>query len=120
MRVIWSLSSRVVIVLALLLALASTSFAHRFATASDASFAEFVALGGNYADICGDINGAPSKRGPSCEACTLAQTAITVASFAQPVAVETAALDLWPFAANASLPRREIPYHALARGPPTV
>lgn len=63
------LFARLSLVLALLVALTSAGLAHRFMPAdADETLTAYLAAGGSYADICGDVD---HRAMQSCDACRL-------------------------------------------------
>lgn len=75
---IWSVqNSKLMVVFALICAMATTSFAHRFVSQSlDPALAAYVAAGGSVEDICGYTEGSSHQNVPSCEACRLVNAAV--------------------------------------------
>ena len=67
-----NLFSRLLIVCALFVALASSGFAHRMTTGPvDDSLSVFLAAGGTYQDICDETGRTGHSAGQSCDACRL-------------------------------------------------
>lgn len=88
MRVSLSLFSKLIVVVALSLALAGVSFAHRDLNARtfDPAYLAFVAAGGTAQDLCEDHAAHDTAPGPSdhrgasgCEACRLVDTLVVLA-----------------------------------------
>ena len=68
-----ALFARLTLVVALLIAMASSGLAHRFVPAqADEALTAYLAAGGSYADICGDVDHGAMQ---SCDACRLVDTA---------------------------------------------
>ena len=64
--------ARLMIAVALFVAMASSSLAHRFASGSDTeNLNAYLAAGGTYADICDDGGLGGRNAGQSCDACRL-------------------------------------------------
>lgn len=89
MRVSLSLLPKLIVVLALSLALAGTGFAHRGLTtnAANEAYLAFVAAGGTAQDLCQEHAGQDTAPGHSnhgtvggCEACRLVDTALVLAT----------------------------------------
>ncbi|MEO1640241.1 MAG: hypothetical protein AAFU41_13460 [Pseudomonadota bacterium] len=71
--------AKLLTVLAVLIALTGTGFAHRAAGPDlDDSLQDYLAAGGSLADLCLDASGNPL--GETCDACRLADTAATPCS----------------------------------------
>ncbi len=127
MRVSVSLFSKLIVVVALSLALAAVGFAHRDlnARALDPDYLAFVAAGGTAQDLCEDHAAHDTKPGSSdhrgatgCEACRLVDTLAVLAmpETAQPWQAPRIA----PFAPGAPETRTQTVAHRLAqvRAPP--
>lgn len=70
------LISRLIVVTALVLGMATSGFAHRFVTQDlDSALIDFVQAGGSLGDFCGDVGGRSRHSAQSCEACRLVDTA---------------------------------------------
>ena len=79
--------ARLMIAVALFVAMASSGLAHRFASGSDTeNLNAYLAAGGTYADICDDGGLGGHNAGQSCDACRLvmASTASIFASSSRP------------------------------------
>lgn len=64
-------------VAAICFALAATGFAHRgFAAPRDAALAQYLAIGGTFSDICGDLGEGQDASGQRCEVCRLVGAAV--------------------------------------------
>jgi hypothetical protein len=75
---LWSVrNSKLLVVFALICAMASSGFAHRFVSQSlDPALAAYVAAGGSLEDICGPTKGSSHQIAQSCEACRLVNAAV--------------------------------------------
>ena len=122
MRVSLSLFSKLIVVVALSLALAAVGFAHRDlnARALDPTYLAFVAAGGTAQDLCEDHAAHDTKPGSSdhrgatgCEACRLVDSLVVLAmpETAQPWHAPRIA----PLAPGAPETRTQIVAHRLAR-----
>lgn len=70
-------SSKLLVVLALICALAGSGFAHRVAEPSgEPALAAYVLAGGSLAELCGDVDGPRHDILQSCEACRLVNSAV--------------------------------------------
>jgi hypothetical protein len=68
--------ARLMIVLALFVAMASSGLAHRFTSGADTeSLNAYLAAGGTYADICADDGMGGHSAGQTCDACRLVDSA---------------------------------------------
>ena len=68
-----ALIARLTLVLALMIAMASSGLAHRFVPEqANETLTAYLAAGGSYADICGDVEQGAMQ---SCDACRLVDTA---------------------------------------------
>lgn len=77
MRFLVIYKSKFLVVFALICALASSGFAHRFVSKPlDPALTTYVAAGGSLADICGDIKGPSHQNTQTCEACRLVNAAV--------------------------------------------
>ena len=69
------LMRRLLVLVALTVALAATAFAHRMPNAVDAALEAYVLAGGSLADLCGDADGDGLPDHPDCPVCHLTATA---------------------------------------------
>ncbi|WP_386679730.1 hypothetical protein [Loktanella sp. R86503] len=70
-------TSGLFVVIAVIIAMASTGFAHRFVSQPlDPALTAYVAAGGSLADICGQTDGSSHHSLQSCEACQLVNAAV--------------------------------------------
>lgn len=121
MRLLAIHKSKLLVVFALVCALASTGFAHRFVSQPvDPALAGYVSAGGSLADICGETEGSSHQNVQTCEACRLV-TAVVLPDhgparsvpFGKLSTVQVPVADLDMQSAPLDLSRA-------ARGPPTV
>lgn len=69
------LMRRLLVLVALTVALAATAFAHRMPNAGDAALEAYVLAGGSLADLCGDADGDGLPDHSDCPVCHLTATA---------------------------------------------
>jgi hypothetical protein len=113
--------SKLLVVFALICAMATSGFAHRFVSEPlDPALAAYVAQGGPLADICGPPGGTSHKNTQTCEACRLVNAvilpsfdAVCAIRIGEPSRVQTRQGSENPAIAKLDLTRA-------ARGPPAV
>ncbi|MCB6178979.1 hypothetical protein LHP98_12680 [Rhodobacter sp. Har01] len=66
---------RLLMLVALTVALAATGFAHRMPTPDQAALDAFLLAGGELSDLCGDADGDGLPDHPGCQACQIAGAA---------------------------------------------
>lgn len=77
MRLLATHKSKLLTVIALICAMASSGFAHRLVSEPlDPALSAYVAQGGSLADICGYSEGSSHKSTQTCEACRLVNAVI--------------------------------------------
>ena len=119
MRILSATFAKLTVVLALLIAMAGTGFAHRAIPLDvDEDLISYLAAGGTLAEICGDASGETVPQ--SCDACRLVDAAAVPPSVGDgthlPITRPMAVVVPAPICASASLPDRTYP----ARAPPVV